>query len=224
MKLKQFAALIPALAVVVLPFTASAHEHAVYEIGHNNYQIGIGSLNEPIAVDDKTGVEFEVTMVGHEGMAANDHHGEGGGVEGLEETLKVEVSAGGEKKVFDLTPAWNAPGSYYATFYPTVATTYSYRVFGTLGGAPFDVTYTCLPRGEEAAEGEDTPKDLGGGVTQVSRSGAFGCPSAKEDLGFPKASASVADVAETGSMNSMVAWGAGLLSIIALGASLRRKG
>jgi hypothetical protein len=57
-------------------------------------------------------------------------------VEGLEKTLKVEVKAGPHARVFELSPRFREPGKYDAVFYPTVATTYSYRVVGTLNGTP----------------------------------------------------------------------------------------
>jgi hypothetical protein len=53
---------------------------------------------------------------------------------------KVEVKAGPHVRVFELEPRFRVPGRYDAVFYPTVATTYTYRLFGTINGAPFDVT------------------------------------------------------------------------------------
>ena len=46
-------------------------------------------------------------------------------------------------RVFELGPRFRAPGRRDAVFYPTVATTYTCRLFGAINGAPFDVTFTC---------------------------------------------------------------------------------
>ncbi len=192
--MKKIVFIAPLLALCV-PLIVSAHQHATFVIGGVEYEFVVGSLNEPIAVDDKTGVDFRVSMVGHEDMAANNHHAAGGAVEGLENTLKVELIAGDKKKIFDLDPVYNTPGSYSAKFYPTVATTLSYRFFGTINNTPVDLTFTCRAEGADAAnEGE---KDLGGGVVQKSKTGGFGCPAEKASLGFPEESSSLHVLADT---------------------------
>jgi len=214
---------LPALLALALPLTASAHQHAVYEIGGEAYEFTIGSLGEPIAVDDKTGVDFRVSK-GHESAVAADHHEEGSAVTGLENSLKVELIAGDKKKVLDLDPVYNTPGSYSAKFYPTVATTLQYRIFGTIKDTSIDLTFTCRTEGAEAAdEGE---KEVSEGVRQISKSGGFGCPAEKSSLGFPEESAAIADVArESGSARGMAVAGLAL-AVIALalaGAANRRR-
>lgn len=212
---------VPALLVLALPFAASAHQSAVYEIGGTQYRFVIGSLNEPVAVDDKTGVDLRVSMVGHEAMEANDHHAAGGAVTGLEETLQVELAAGDKRKVLDLSPVHNTPGSYYASFYPTVATTLSYRVFGAVGGTPVDLTFTCRAEGAEGAdEGE---KDVSAGVRQISKAGGFGCPAEKEALGFPEASVPEVDVAASAGMATKLSMAALALAAVGAALSLRRR-
>lgn len=170
-----------AFLVLALPLTASAHQHAVFEIGGTTYEFVVGSLGEPIVVDDKTGVDFRVSAGGEP-------------VEGLAESLQVELQAGDKRKVLDLEPMFNTPGSYAAAFYPTVATTLSYRFFGEINGTPIDLTFTCRAEGAEGAdEGEREISDV---VTQISISGGFGCPAEKAALGFPEESASLVDIAD----------------------------
>lgn len=206
-----FASTVAGFALVAFPFAASAHQHAVYEIGGETFEFVVGSLNEPVAVDDKTGVDFRVSR-------------DGKPESGLENTLKVELIAGDKKKTFDLSPTYNTPGSYYAKYYPTVATTLQYRFFGTINDTPVDLTFTCRAEGAEAAdEGE---KQISAGVTQVSKSGGYGCPADKSSLGFPEDSAAIADVAQnTGSARSMSVAGLALAAIaLALaGAAYRRR-
>src|SRR5581483_10082148 len=108
--------------------------------------------------------------------------------------LQVEISAGGQKKTFNLTPAYGKDGAYYATFYPTVQTTYAYRFFGTLNNTPIDLTFTCNPAPSSVQAADNTKVDLSGGVSRVSKAGSFGCPLAKADLGFPVAGMTNADL------------------------------
>lgn len=210
-----------AAALAFLPASASAHQHARIVIGGVEYEFTVGSLNEPIAVDDKTGVDLRVAAVGHDHMAAHDHDAVEGAVTGLEETLKVELVAGDKKKVLDFSPVYNVPGAYSAAFYPTVATTLSYRFFGTIKGTPVDITFTCRTEGADAAdEGEKT---LSEGVLQKSKTGGFGCPADKASLGFPEAAVSAHDLAsEAGSAKTM-AIVAVALGAAALALSFRRR-
>ena len=96
-------------------------------------------------------------------------------MEGLEKTLKVEVKAGPHARVFEFEPRFRAPGRYDAVFFPTVATTYTYRVFGTIGGAPFDVTFACNPAGHVRGEDRSVVK-VSADVTRKGLVGSFGCP------------------------------------------------
>ncbi len=176
------------------PFLASAHQHGTFTFGGSTYSFVVGSLNEPVAVDDKTGVDLTVTKgAGTPTMSADgDMDGmpkSSTPVTGLEKTLQVELSAGGKTKVLALSPAYGKPGSYTAPFYPTVATSLSYRFFGTIDGTKVNITFVCRPEGATAID--EGQKDLGGGVMQVSKMGGFGCPMDKASMGFPEQSASV---------------------------------
>lgn len=177
------------VAMLAAPIIASAHETQVFRIGDEEYQIVIGSMNEPVSVDDKSGVEFTITHP--ETQAAMDEsqpheHQTTGAITGLEQTLKVEVSAGDKKKTFDLTPAWGEAGSYYAAFYPTVQTTFTYRLIGEINDVPVDLSFTCNPAGHPATAEDTSEVNMGENVTRILKRGAFGCPKAKTDLGFPE--------------------------------------
>lgn len=180
---------IAVLSFLMTPALASAHQHATYDIGGVEYEITIGSLNEPIAVDDKTGVDFRVSR-GHHGSANSEP------VAGLENDLQVELIAGDKKKVLDLSPVYNTPGSYKAAFFPTVPTTLSYRIFGTINDTPVDLTFTCTEEGQTTAE--EGEKEISEGVTQIMKSGGFGCPAPKAELGFPEPSSSINDLVGSG--------------------------
>lgn len=209
-----------------------AHESRIYQIEHDTFQFTVGSLNEPIAVDDKTGVELIVARVAapamgvmakNENMASHDHENNGA-VIGLEKTLKVEISAGDKKKTMELTPIYGKEGSYRANFIPTVQTTYTYRFFGTVHDTPVDVSFSCNPAGHPVSPEDTNQVKLGDEVTQLKRSGAFGCPVAKADLGFPEPSVSENDLAgematvrseaKSAAATGMTGVGAGVLGLI----------
>ncbi len=187
-----------AAALLLLPLAASAHEHRTYEIGGKEYVIEIGSINEPVTVDDKSGVELTVSEVApHDGVAPHnddEEHEEGAPVTGLERTLKVEVRAGDQTMTLDFRPTWGAPGAYEAIFFPTAETTYTYRLTGTIDDIPVDLSFACKPSGAEEAPEETTAVKLSDRVTQIRKEGAFGCPSAKAPLQFPAKPGSLADM------------------------------
>ena len=108
-------------------------------------------------------------------------------VEGLEKTLKVELSAGPKKKVMQFEPAFRDPGHYEAPFYPTVQTTYSYRLFGTVNNTPVNLTFTCSPAGGGEAQGtNNSTVKISDSVERKGLAGGFGCPESRSDVAFPE--------------------------------------
>ena len=109
---------------------------------------------------------------------------------GLEQTLKVELAAGGKKETLSFDPSDEAPGSYAANFIPTVQTTYSYRIFGTINTSPIDLTFTCV-NGEVSETAEDNSQvKVSDTITRVNKIGAFACPAPRKAMGFPEPSLS----------------------------------
>lgn len=184
----------------LLPLSALAHEHRVFTIGDHKYAISIGSINEPVRVDDKSGVEIAVEdlsipqIIQQLPLEDGDDEPPGSPVGGLESTLKVEVIAGDKKKVFDLVPVWSEIGSYRAVFFPTVQTSYTYRLFGTINNVAVDLSFPCAPAGHAKAAEDTTSVQLSPGVTQTLKSGAFGCPGPKADVQFPETSATTVEL------------------------------
>jgi hypothetical protein len=169
--------------LLLVPSGVHSHQRQLLQVGQSDYLLVVGSLNEPIYTGDKTGVDLTVLVPDPadpmDSRAANVRP-----VEGLEKTLKVEVKAGPHARVFELYPRFREPGKYDAVFYPTVATTYSYRVFGTLNGAPFDVTFACSPAGHVATEDKNVVK-VSNDVTRKGLRGSFGCPRLRSEAEFP---------------------------------------
>jgi hypothetical protein len=191
MKKANVSALTGALALAALVLFASvtpqafAHQRQLYTIGGQDYLIVIGSLNEPIFVDDKSGVDLRVLRADPNNPMNSSAEG-AAPVEGLEETVQVEIGAGNNTKVLQLGPAFGEPGAYEAPFYPTVATTITYRLFGTINNTPVDLTFTCTPAGEAGAAADNSTVQISEGVVRKGIEGGYGCPAPLSDAGFPE--------------------------------------
>lgn len=173
------------LSCLIAPGIASAHERQLFNIGGTDYLFVVGSLGEPVVVDDKTGVDLRVKIA--DPKAPTDANAAGAKpVVGLEQNMKVEVIAGDKKKTMDLTPAYGDLGAYKNTFFPTIGTTFTYRFFGTINNTPVDLSFTCNPAGHVVSPEATTSVTLSAGVVQKFKAGAFGCPLTKESLGFPE--------------------------------------
>lgn len=181
-------AVVAVLSLLIVGMAASpayAHQRQHFTIGDQDYLIVIGSLNEPIFVDDKTGVDFRVLNADPNDPMNSSAEG-ATPVEGLEETLQVEIAAGDQSRVMSLEPAFGEPGAYDAPFYPTVATTLTYRIFGTINDTPVDLTFACTPTGEAGAAPSTTTEQISEGVVRKGIAGGYGCPESRSDAGFPE--------------------------------------
>jgi hypothetical protein len=146
----------------------------------------VGSQNEPIFVDDKSGVDFFAYTPDPKDPMNSFANGSKP-VEGLEKTLKVELSAGPKKKVMQLEPAFRDPGHYNAPFYPTVQTAYNHRLFGTINNIPVNLTFTCNPAGGGETQGTNNSTiKISDGVERKGLAGGFGCPESRSDVAFPE--------------------------------------
>ncbi len=161
---------------------AHAHTTHLIEINGVDYIFVVGSLNEPIFVDDRTGVQLFVSLA-DPADPLNRGSPNSVPIEGLEDDLKVELIAGGETLVLDLEPAFRSPGEYQAVFYPTVATTLTYRFFGTIDGTPVDIDFTS--GGVHGVEVDEEVEVLGEGVIRKASVSAFNTPQSRTDVGFP---------------------------------------
>lgn len=162
---------------------AAGHESRLYTIGEQDFLLVVGSINEPVYVDDRSGVEAFAYWPDPTDPMNSQANGTKP-IEGL--TLKTDVSAGGKNKTLDLEPAYEDPGHYEATFYPTVPTTYSYTVYGDINGTAFRDTFTCRPAGESEPAQDNSTVAVADGVTRIGQSGGFGCIESRADVSFPE--------------------------------------
>jgi hypothetical protein len=161
-----------------------AHQRQLFTIGNEDYLFVVGSLNEPIFVDDKTGVDFAAYSPDPNDPVNSKANGTKP-IERLENVLKVELAAGDKKKVLNFEPTYQNPGHYEAVFFPTIETTYNYTLFGNINGTEFRATWTCSPAESEPISDNST-KQISDGVIRKAMLGSFGCPESRTDLGFPE--------------------------------------
>ena len=162
---------------------AVAHERQLVQIGTSDYLLVVGFLSEPVYTGDRSGLDLRIVLP-DPSNPLDARAPEVKPVDNLDKTLKVEVKAGPHVRVFDLKPTYGAPGRYEVVFYPTVATTYSFRLFGTLDKVPVDLTFACNPLGHVSVEDKNLVK-LAEQVTRKALIGSFGCPIARGDVEFP---------------------------------------
>ena len=174
--------------------TSYAHQRALFTINGKDYLFVIGSLNEPASVDDKTGVDFRGIWPNSTDPTNSRANGTQP-IVGLENMLKVEILAGNKNMTSDLEPAFDELGSYESKpFYPTIPTTYSYRIFGDINGTNFDVTFACNPAGGEATQSDNSTVQISQNVERKALLGGFGCP--EERIGFPEPYVSQFDLSQ----------------------------
>ena len=161
-----------------------AHQRQLFTIGNTDYLFVVGSLNEPIFLDDKTGVDFAAYSPDPNDPVDSKANGTKP-IEELENILKVELAAGDKKKVLNFEPAYQNPGHYEAVFFPTIETTYNYTLFGNINGTDFRATWTCSPAEGEPLSDNSTVQ-IYDDVIRKTMLGSFGCPQPITDLGFPE--------------------------------------
>ena len=144
------------IAAVLSLTIGSALAHEGREVGE--YRFVVGWLDEPTYEGMKNGVELSVTRIGQTAQTGHGHdskdsvqsmsmemdgHREEVPVEGLEETLQVEVThvPSEASRVVNLRAVLNEPGSYAADLIPTAPGVYEFRVFGAAEGATIDETF-----------------------------------------------------------------------------------
>jgi hypothetical protein len=170
----------------ILQNVAFAHQRQLFTIGDKDYLFVVGSLGEPLYIDQKSGVDFSAFWPDPSDPVNSRANGSKP-IEGLENMLKVEVVAGDKNKTFDFEPAFMNPGHYEAHFFPTVETTYNYTLFGVINGTNFRATWTCSPAGGEGTLiSNNSTVEISPNVTRKSMMGSFGCPQPLSEAGFPE--------------------------------------
>ena len=113
------------LSLVVFPVTA----HEPRTVG--DYDVEFGWHQEPVYT----------TLLNAGELFVHNHDG-GDGVNGLEDTLQIEVDYGGKIKMLRFYDVEGEDGHYMADIIPTQPGDYSFHITGKIGDADFDQTFT----------------------------------------------------------------------------------
>jgi hypothetical protein len=120
--------------MVTLLFTIHSIALAHGSTQVENYELVIGFHNEPAFQGEPNGLDLFVTN------ADTDER-----VNGLEETLEVEIIFGSSQKALAIRSQFGQDGAYTADVLPTESGDYTWHIFGTIEGTPVDVSMTSSP-------------------------------------------------------------------------------
>ncbi len=142
--------LIAILIVAALAAMASSVVLAHEDREEGGYKLVVGFLHEPAYEGEKNAVSLRVTKgSGDEeeessGMEMGEQHdAEAPPIEGLEDTLQVEVThvPSAVSKTMNLRAVFNDPGHYAADLIPTSPGHYRFRLFGAIEGEQIDAIF-----------------------------------------------------------------------------------
>jgi hypothetical protein len=154
-------ALVAVLALVAGGLASSDHASAHEVRGVGNYQFVVGFLNEPAFAYEQSGLDLRVSFFpnGAPQGGGEESEGQGQPVEGLEDTLKAEVIAGGAaaKQELPIEAAFGDPGAYESPMIFTVPGDYSFHIFGDIQGQKIDETFDSGP---ETFGPMENPQDI----------------------------------------------------------------
>jgi len=135
MRIRTFVRLpLALLAVALLSLLAASPASAHGHITVGDYELVIGFRVEPAIQGEPNGLDLRVT---------NTQTGEP--VTGLEETLRAEISFGGQTRPLELRAQWGQEGAYTADVLPTAEGDYTFRIFGDIAGTAVDESLTSSP-------------------------------------------------------------------------------
>lgn len=138
-------------------------------LAHERRQVGpytfiVGFLGEPAFTGVPNAVDLRVTETGTNKP-----------VEGLQDSLEVEIAAAGQVKRLKLRARFGQPGGYAADFVPTRSTSYVFRFVGKVGDRQIDERFESGPNRFHEPEdiatarfpAEDSARDLRDAVDQT---------------------------------------------------------
>ena len=126
----RHASLLALLFALLVSSTALAHGRT--QVG--DYELVIGFHNEPAYQGEPNGLDLFVTNV-----TTNEP------VNGLEDTLRVEIIYGASKKELPIRAQFGQDGAYTADVLPTETGDYTWHIWGDIEGTPVDVSMTSSP-------------------------------------------------------------------------------
>ena len=126
--------------------TGQALAHEDREAG--GYKLVVGFMDEPAYEGERNAVSLRVTKGSGESKEESPstggrHDPEAVAVEGLQDTLQVEVThvPSNVSRTMNLRAVFNDPGHYAADLIPTSPGHYRFRFFGVIEGEAIDATF-----------------------------------------------------------------------------------
>ena len=145
--------LIAILIAAALTATASTAAFAHEDMEEGGYKLVVGFLHEPAYEGERNAVSLRVTKGSEDeeeespstaAMTMGGYHDpEAVAVEGLQDTLQVEVThvPSNVSRTMNLRAVFNDPGHYAADLIPTSPGHYRFRFFGVIEGEAIDATF-----------------------------------------------------------------------------------
>jgi hypothetical protein len=119
-----------AIASINAP-AVDAHERRTVA---GQYTFVVGFINEPAIAGQVNGIDLRITNA-----QTNEP------VEGVEKTLKADVSVGQDMKTYDLRARFGQRGAYTATLIPTKPGVWTFRFYGEINGTRIDERFESGP-------------------------------------------------------------------------------
>lgn len=143
------------ILTTIMILTALAAATTAVALAHGDEEVGelrlvVGFFNEPAYEGGINAASVRVTRgddsagaSGSTGMSGMSHSEDAVGVEGLEQTLQIEVTyvPTSTSKMMDLLAVYGDPGHYVAYLIPTAPGHYRFRLVGTIEGDQIDETF-----------------------------------------------------------------------------------
>jgi hypothetical protein len=132
------------LLLLIIPgSTGIAYGHTVDAVGE--YRVEIGWMNEPVVSGETNGIEFYVSPLLlcpeiPEPIKCAESQEFKNGVEGLKNTVKMQLIYKDESITLPLSPDHDIPGKYYAFVNPTVSGFYQANMLGKINDTPISLS------------------------------------------------------------------------------------
>ncbi|NND85906.1 MAG: hypothetical protein HKM23_00965 [Nitrosopumilus sp.] len=117
------------LILILVPgLSEIAYAHTVDSVGE--YRVEIGWMNEPVVSGETNAIEFYASPL-VPGLELKEQVFNNG-IEGLKNSVKIQLVYKDESIILPLSPDHNVPGKYYAFVNPTLAGFYQANILGTI--------------------------------------------------------------------------------------------
>jgi len=130
-KITRLAAGVVCASLLSIAAVLPAFAHQQKELG--NYNVEVGFTAEPAVQNQMNAIEF------------NAETKDGKKVEGLEATVKFEVTAGGKTQPIAIHAVEGAPGHYLGEFMPTLVGDYTFHMTGKIEDLAVDEKFDSGP-------------------------------------------------------------------------------